>query len=596
MYQKCTASVMPRRSASLLRIPLARAKSAPHAKKSALLAYWRRRTRAAWLLSPVPPLFAANHAMLFVAGLTHEQLLSLRTTVKESGTGVPGHCRTPVENARALMHIEEQRRRGLSFDEAVKATASAELASPSTIRAAHKQFTFSGSLEKPEDRRSHPHHPFYSELGPSLKAEQLIHRELHDVKLNNVFASCSTLCTELREQLGVDVSKSTMHRWLHALGYQYGKKHFVNQASSYRNALIRSYIYKYARALQEQEEGTAIIVYMDESYVHAHHCSTKLWFNLSSQTKNDVRGDNRGQRIILMHAMTKDGMLEVAGVEPSNILTELYHSCALIFNEVCVDGVTPADYHDTINGDKFIGWIQQRLLPTFKQVYPGKKMYLVLDNAKYHHHRGPDWFAPSAKKKGQLADFLRQREVKSITVEGGRVFQASKFSADARGKAGGPTLEQLKQAAKEHLAAHPDINTTVPQQLFEDAGYELLYTPPYVSELQPIELIWAFTKGLVARQSHRSRSVHTATVQTRKAMDEVTAELCRKEIAHCHKWMETFMQSDEGGSLQQFVTLQALMPLAAALSDAHEVTAPAVATAEKDEEDANEAEEASWAQ
>ena len=178
------------------------------------------------------------------------------------------------------------------------------------------------------------------------------------------------------------MSKSTVCRWLHALGYQYGKKHFVNQTRSYRNALIRSYIYKYAAALKEQEDGSAIIVFMDESYIHAHHCSQFLWHSLSSATKNEVRGDNKGKRIIIMHAMTKDGLLEVEGVEPSNILTELYHSCALIFDEVCVDGVTPADYHDTINGDKFIGWMQQRLFPTVQKLYPGKKMYLVLDNAK----------------------------------------------------------------------------------------------------------------------------------------------------------------------------------------------------------------------
>jgi transposase len=526
-------------------------------------------------------------------GLSTEQLSQLRSMLKEDGIGKQGHSRSASDNARALLHVSVHQQHGLSYDAAVKATAQAELASPSTLRTAATQLVSTGSLEKSHDRRSHPDHPFYRDSGPSLQAQLLIHRELHDVKLNNVFESCTTLCSELREQLGVTVSKSTMHRWLHSLGYQYGKKHFINQPSTYRNALIRSYIYKYAKALQEQEDGKAIIVYMDESYVHAHHCSTKLWFSLSSPTKNDVRGDNRGKRIIIMHAMTNDGMLEVEGVEPSNILTELYHSCALIFNEVCIDGITPADYHDTINGEKFIGWIQQRLLPTFKQCYPGKKMYLVLDNAKYHHHRGPDWFSPSAKKKGQLADFLRQREVKSITVEGGRVIPASKFSADARGKAGGPTLEQLKKAAKQHLTEHPEINTTVPQQLFDDAGYELLYTPPYVSELQPIELIWAFTKGLVARQSHRSRSVHTATVQTRKAMDEVTTELCRKEIAHCHQWIDTFMQSEEGGSLQQFKTLQALMPLAAALQVSSDVTSSATATADNDED---EEEEASWTQ
>ncbi len=76
-------------------------------------------------------------------------------------------------------------------------------------------------------------------------------------------------------------------------------------------------------------------------------------------------------------------------------------------------------------------------------------------------------------------------------------------------------------------------------------------------------------------------------------MDEVTAELCRKEIAHCHKWIDAFMQSEEGGSLQQFKTLQALMPLAAALSDVSDVPSSTAATAENDEE---EEEEASWAQ
>jgi DDE superfamily endonuclease/Winged helix-turn helix len=524
-------------------------------------------------------------------GLTQEQLMQLRSVLKGEGFGKPGHSRSPVENARALLHIHAHQQHGLSFDAAVKATAQAELASPSTLRAAAEELNNSGTLTTPRTPvdRSNPLHPFYSgESGPPLAAEQLIHRELHEVTLNNVFQSCTTLRHELEEQLGVVVSKSTVRRWLHALGYQYGKKHFVNQARSHRNALIRSYIYKYAAALKEQEDGTAIIVYMDESYVHAHHCTSKLWYSLFSSTKNEVRGDNKGKRIIIMHAMTKDGLLEVEGTEPSNILTELYHSCALIFDEVCVDGITPADYHDTINGEKFIGWMRQRLFPTVQKRYPGKEMYLVLDNAKYHHHRGPDWFSPSNKNKGQLADFLRQREVKSFTVDGA-TFPASKFSADARGKAGGPTLVQLRSAVKAHLTAHPEINTTVPQQLMDDKGFELLYTPPYVSDLQPIEMIWAFTKALVAKQSHRSRTAHACAVQTREAMDQVTAGLCQKQIAHCHAWIQRFMQSEEGGSLQQFGTLQALLPLAEALQQSEEVPATPAPAAEDDEEDEGEA-------
>jgi len=35
-------------------------------------------------------------------------------------------------------------------------------------------------------------------------------------------------------------------------------------------------------------------------------------------------------------------------------------------------------------------------------------------------------------------------------------------------------------------------------------------------------------------------------------MERVTAELCQKQIAHRHAWIEHFMQSEEGGNFQQF--------------------------------------------
>ena len=104
----------------------------------------------------------------------------------------------------------------------------------------------------------------------------------------------------------------------------------------------------YTRDTLRPLESNSLIL-ISSCHIFAHHCSRQFWYSLHSKKKDCVRGDNKGKRIIIMHAMTKDGLLEVEGVEPSNILTELYHSCALIFNEVCVDNITPADYHDTIN-------------------------------------------------------------------------------------------------------------------------------------------------------------------------------------------------------------------------------------------------------
>ena len=500
----------------------------------------------------------------FCLVLSDEQVTKLRQILHEAGLGKQGRSRSPASNATALLQVNAIQQLGHSYDASVKATAAAHLTSPHTIRSVMKEFQSTNTVPIPDNShrgRGNPNHPFYHETGPTLEVELFIHQRLHDVQLNNVFESCRSLCEEVKEQFNVVVSHSTMNRWLHALGYQYGKKHFVHQPSAYRYALIRKHIYKYAQALKEQEAGQAILVYMDESYIYSKHCPLRLWYSLASARKNHIRGENKGKRIIIMHAMTKDGLLEVEGVEPSNILTELYHSCALIFDEVCKDDITPADYHDTINGEKFIAWIQTRLLPTFRAKYGNTmKMYLVLDNAKYHHHRGPDWFSATNKTKGQLADFLRQRGVKQITLDDGRIIKSNKFSADCRGRnGGGATIEQLKIAVKQHLSQHPEINTTVPQQLFDDAGYELLYTPPYVSELQPIELIWAYTKSIVAHLSHRNRTTQEAAVQTRQAMEQVTKELCQDVINHSHKFIDAFMQSEEGGNLRQFGSLQQLI-------------------------------------
>ena len=45
------------------------------------------------------------------------------------------------------------------------------------------------------------------------------------------------------------------------------------------------------------------------------------------------------------------------------------------------------DYHDNMNSDMFMKWVQEKLVTIFKLKYPGKKMTLVADNVPYHHKR-----------------------------------------------------------------------------------------------------------------------------------------------------------------------------------------------------------------
>ena len=56
------------------------------------------------------------------------------------------------------------------------------------------------------------------------------------------------------------------------------------------------------------------------------------------------------------------------------------------------------------------------------------------------------------------------------------------------------------------------------------------------------------------------------------------------------------MRSEEGGNLQQFATLAALQPLAAALTNTEELRADAMPPADEDEEGEEEQTEAVWMQ
>ena len=86
-----------------------------------------------------------------------------------------------------------------------------------------------------------------------------------------------------------------------------------------------------------------------------------------------------------------------------------------------------------------------------------------------------------------------------------------------------------------------------------------MWTPPFVPEVQPIELIWAYVKGLVASRYTLKRTLDTTRQQTDDAFDTVTAAIIQKRIAHCHKWIDSFLQSEEAGSLQQYGSLDKLI-------------------------------------
>ncbi len=526
------------------------------------------------------------------AGFTQEQLTKIRCIVKESGTGVQGCSRSPVENARALQHVATHQHHGLSYDAAIKATAKAELASPSTIRHAAKQFIATGSLPLSDTSlrgSGNPSHPLHSPAEPSFEVERAIHRCWFEASKEVRHVAIKHIQLLLLEQEQVHVSEWTLRRWLHEIGYAWDDKTFIGALTpQYRDVRIRSFIWEYANALRQQQDGTYIIVYLDESYIKQFHQMKKGWHPIAGPHKNnETRGEaGRGKRLIIVHAMSHDGMLEVEDAVGSNFLHEVTPTAQFVFEAASFDD---SDYHNSIDGEAFTLWVKNRLLPAFHQLYPDKKMILVMDNAGYHKPRDFDWVAPAKMGKAECASFLEAQGITAFKAEredaGAVVFPKRTWLLNARNKAA-PTVKELRAAVKAHLKQHPQLNQTKIDKMLRPLGHSIIWTPPFVPEVQPIELIWAYVKGLVASQYTLHRSIETTRQQTDDAFDTITAAMIQKRIKHCHAWIDAFMKTEEAGSLQAYGSLDALIqakPDTATPSDIESIRAEEAESDELDE-------------
>ena len=525
--------------------------------------YNRNRAQA----SSKPPTFPRRTSSAPVL-LSPTQQSTLVSTLENEGIGQQGRTRSVPDNARALLLVHTlQEAAAVSYDKAIKIAAQVEQTSPRILRSASKRFARKNHLlrsaSKPKINRNHPLHALFLETGPPLAVQNEVYAAVNRAQSENRYISLTTIQLQLREKFDKHYPKSTLHNWMVSqLELEYGELKWSPIEASFANARIRSYLVALAAALKEEEEGKAILVYMDESYIHQGQRTKFSWYCKKSEKNNTYRGHgpDSGKRIIVLHAVTKDGMLAMPGVDPSNILSEEYLSCALVFTEVNVDDITPADYHNSMNGEKFVMWMRTRLIPTFKARYPGKKMYLVLDNAKYHHHRGEDWITPAKMNLGQCARFLRENGVPQISITTKKetyTVKASKFSADRRD--GGPTMAGIRDAVRSYLLSHPGINTTVPHQLMADAKFSLIYTPPYESWLQPIELVWARMKHTVSTQAFLGRTHQETAAQTYEAFDHIDSTLCASLLSHVRKLIDVWLQTDAAGSLQRFQSMSALM-------------------------------------
>ena len=150
------------------------------------------------------------------------------------------------------------------------------------------------------------------------------------------------------------------------------------------------------------------------------------------------------------------------------------------------------DYHKVFKHENFIVWWKEKLLPAL-----GDKPHLIImDNASYHV-KLPDYCPKLSANVPILRQYL---DLKGVSYDP----RATK-----------PMLQELVRAEK----AKEKPQTVLAA---EALGHEVLMTPPYHSDLQPIELLWAKLKGNIGRKYSKDT---TMTVLKRR-LDEEFAKAC----------------------------------------------------------------------
>lgn len=147
-----------------------------------------------------------------------------------------------------------------------------------------------------------------------------------------------------------------------------------------------------------------------------------------------------------------------------------------------------------MNHDIFTKWFSEHLLPNLP-----KNALIVMDNAPYHNVLSRHSAPTATCKKDEIRSWLNKNRI--------------------------PVRDDcLKAELVEVLDKVAPAPTYALDELASEQGHEILRTPPYHPELQPIETCWAVVKNQVARKS-KFTMAHLWE-QLEEAFDSVTEETC----------------------------------------------------------------------
>ncbi len=287
---------------------------------------------------------------------------------------------------------------------------------------------------------------------------------------------------------------ATLARTLNRWGFEFGKGMRSQHLKEKDHVIAARHRYLRKKRDNRTSGGDTIRpeVYLDESYVNKNHSNDFIWYS-GEDGPWVQKPTGKGERLIIINAITKSGWVPGA---------------KLVFKSTKKTG----DYHGQMNSDLFRKWFMEMLLENIPE-----NSLIIMDNASYHNtlaeHSPP---TPLCSKK-RITEWLERN----------RIY--------CRQDCLKPELiDILKKMAPEPSYAIDDIARS--------HGHEVIRTPPYHPELQPIETCWGVVKNHIARNS--DFTMKNLIEQLDAGFAKVTDKTCAEIIKNVRKIEDDFWTED----------------------------------------------------
>lgn len=313
------------------------------------------------------------------------------------------------------------------------------------------------------------------------------------------------------DKTALSTARRSVQRWLLKNGFSRGKKSknllLSNKITAWRNKYLRIIMENRGKIPTDQLQE----VYLDESYIHQHYSkSNNSLYDPNDNEDIQSRQPHKGRRICFLAAIKNSIGDEKAGFVANSAWWFIPKG----------KNAHGGDYHKSFNSHNFLAWFRQNLMPNLN-----RPSLIIMDNAAYHKTLPENTPKPYRMKKEEVIETLNrfgiQHEPEISGIEA-KILLKSWITCNIK----------------------PAVTT-----IAEEHGHKVVFTPPYHSDLQPIELYWAFIKGNVGRQ-------YTAGTSLKDVVDRLRQEFINTESETGSNLIQKMMLSVDKTILKFIVDLE----------------------------------------